>query len=301
MERKLIRQGLNGYTVYLPAKWIKEHDLTKGSIVALSLEDEAVIIRSKEQKAKKKEIVIQLTSSVNATIRAVLSSAYRFGYSTLRLHYLKKDDLATISTIVERLMGYEIISNSDFSCVIENVTEPDASKHHDIFLKLLYSLSDFMHQIRQQLIQSGNQEYILELEKRIQRYDNFCRRVAPIEHPSLAPLYWSFYAELMHGQREIYRLSTFLSKESLTPKKEILHYYDELVSLFEKLKQGFLKKDIASLEEIQKEEKNLIYEKGYFLLETVKGKQTILIFRIASAIRKLYLSVSPLIGLFLLK
>jgi len=147
-----------------------------------------------------------------------------------------------------------------------------------------------------------NLEYLNEVEANILRYDNFCRRIATKQnsHEEPTQLLWTFYTELVHGQREVFMLARYVAEQKdMKISKEIKEYLKQLQEMYELLKEGYMKKNIKRLEEIHNLEKTFIYKKGYNLLSTKKGKENIIIYRITSSARYFYLASSPLIGLLL--
>lgn len=74
--------------------------------------------------------------------------------------------------------------------------------------------------------------------------------------------------------------------------------FEGLHKIISLLKRGYFSKEIASLEIIHELEKDYICSWAYQGLNS--GKEGIVTYRLASAIRTFYLAASPLMGLLLL-
>ncbi|MBU1201057.1 MAG: AbrB/MazE/SpoVT family DNA-binding domain-containing protein [Nanoarchaeota archaeon] len=300
MKRKLVKQGATTLMVSLPAKWAKNNNLDKGDEVEIEEIEETLVIKS-QKKEVKKETNIKITTGTETTIRTIITNTYRLGYSKVNVEFQNEEEFKTLSnTIRSKLLGFEIISKEKNKCVIENITEPSAEHAENIFLKILYNISQLLEKTEQLFKREDAFEDIKDIEVKIYQYDNFVRRIKYLENNQKTPMFWLFQTELIHAQRDIYFIAKYLhDNKDVNVSKETIEYFKELCKLFEMLKEGYFKRDIAMLEKIHDVEKELVYKKGYDLLSTKKGKEQIIIYRITSSIRGFYLASSPLIGLLL--
>jgi len=304
MRRKLVKQGTTTMMISLPSKWVKSNNLDKGSEVEIDTENNNIVI-STGLKENKKTLQLKLEASEETVIRTLLTNAYRMDYSKIHLQFQTEEQFKKISrTIKEYLLGFEIVSRTKDSCIIENITEPSTEQTESIFIKLLFNVNELIDNTEKLLEGEKNIEYISEIESNILRYDNFCRRIATKQNSNEEPtqLLWTFYTELVHGQREIFMLARYVSEQkNLKVAKDVKEYFKELKQVYLLLKEGYMKKDIKKLDEIHILEKTLIYQKGYNLLAKKIGKENILVYRMLSSARYFYLASSPMIGLLLWK
>jgi len=304
MRRKLVKQGTTTLMISLPSKWIKSNNLDKGSEVEIDTENNNIVI-STGLKENKKILQLKLEASEETVIRALLTNAYRMDYNKIHLEFQTEEQFKKISkTIKEYLLGFEVVSRSKNVCIIENITEPATEQTESIFIKLLFNITELIENTEKLLEGEKNIEYISEIESNILRYDNFCRRIATKQNSSEEPtqLLWTFYTELVHGQREIFMLARYVSEQkNIKISKETKEYFKELKQIYLLLKEGYMKKDIKKLDEIHVLEKILIYQRGYNLLAKKIGKENIIIYRMLASARYFYLASSPMIGLLLWK
>jgi phosphate uptake regulator len=295
MKRKLVKQGTTTLMVSLPSKWIKANNLDKGSEIDITEKDNDLSISIQKQ-IKKKELTLSIKGYSPTAIRSLLTNAYRLQYDKITIEYTNEQDIVKIEQILKNtLIGFEIVSRTEKYCTIENITEPSIEHTDIIFNRLLHNIKELFESTKKQLLGNGEFTYINELEENIQRYDNFCRRLSMTSQ--YATLLVAFYKEIAQAQREIYYIAEYTSKKRTKISNETIKLFDEMIKMFEKLREAYQKNDLSLIEEMHSKEKELIYTEGYSLLRKKKGDESIILFRIMTAIRMLYLSVSPLIGI----
>ena len=135
------------------------------------------------------------------------------------------------------------------------------------------------------------------ISNRIQRYDNFCRRVISKKQLTLenSTFFWTFLTLILHGQRELYYLNRNIKKE-LTKENKLL--LEKTRQLFNIIKEAYLKKSVDHLGEAHQLIKEEITPLGNKILK--KGKEDALIaYYLMAASRQFYQANSPLTGLIL--
>jgi len=294
MKRKIISQGIGGYTIYLPNKWIKENNLTKGTDVDIEEIDNMLIISPTEVKLRL-ETSIQLTGNTESAIRTIITNTYRKGYDKIIVEYDNEEQFKIMQHVIKtRLIGFDIMKKEKNKCIVESVTEPSIDQFENILSKIFYNTEQLFEAV---INKSEGKEHdnIEEIEERIQSYDNFCRRVISKDKikNKKAEFLWAFLTLINHGQREIYHLSKLINTKL---SKELIELLRDGEKLFKLLEQAYFKKDKTLLADIHFLEKNLIYKKGYELLQK-KGKENIYLYHILLGIREFYQSNSPLMGI----
>jgi len=297
MKRKLVKHGEATMMVSMPSKWIRKNSLLKGDEVNIE-ETENKLLISLETQKHKKETEINISSLTESSIRTILTNLYRLGYDKITVQFPKENTVHQIENIIRNnLIGFEIIKKGKLTCVIENITEPSEDQFNNIFSKIFLNIEE-LFEIAEDVL-NGKKKEFEHTEKQIKSFDNFCRRVLANKNDNESSLTWTFQAELIHAQREIYLMLKHLSNKKVNPDSKVLHLLDKCKKIFSMLKEAYKKRDISLLEKIHEEEKRLIYKGGYEELK--KNDQTITIHHILSAARNFYLASSPLFGIFATK
>jgi len=296
MKRKLVKQGAATLMVSLPAKWIQANGLDKGSEVGIEEAGNKLIIEPEETK-KRREIILNISSLTETSVRTMITNAYRMGYDKIKINFKDKNTLKIVEDVIQTvLMGFEISKFDNKSCILESITEPSKDQFDNVFSKLLMNIDALFEAAEKNL--SGSNEDYKYIELKIKQFDNFCRRVISKHNFRSPELIWVFHTKLIHAQREIYLMLNYISKKPVKANKLTLNLLKDCKELFDLLKKGYLEKDIASLEKIHDREKEIIYKKGYDLLE--KKIDPIVVNHILWASRNFYLASSPLMGTNLL-
>ena len=290
MKRKLVKQGAATMMISLPAKWVKQHKLSKGAEIDIEQVEDNLCI-SADQADSKSETEITLKNLTESSIRTLITNTYRAGCDKIKVNYESQQQYKILQSVIKtRLIGFDVIKKEKNYCVVENITEPSIDQFDSIVHKIFFSISDFFDVTKRRM--QGEDLDFEEISERIQKYDNFCRRVIAKRRGHKSELVWTFLTLILHGQRELHYLNKALNKKS---DKQTIDYLDQAQQLFELIKQAYLQKDIHLLAKVHKQEKELIYTQGYALL----SKNPAIIYHIMSAIRKFYQANSPLSGLIL--
>lgn len=145
MKRKIVQHGSSTLTISLPSKWAKYHNLKKGDELEILQKDEELIIKG-EGKEKKHEISIDITKLESSTlVTFALVDLFMKGYKKIRIKYnpsvritgtigkKELDTLDLIKSVLRYMMGVEITEDKPGMCVIEEITNLDASTFKNTF------------------------------------------------------------------------------------------------------------------------------------------------------------------------
>ncbi len=287
--------------ISLPAKWVKEYNLEKGSEVNLEISSDTLLISAREV-VLKSETSIKLVDLTESSIRTLITNTYRSGFDKVKIYFANEKQFAVLNEVIKsRLIGFEIIKKSKDYCVVENITEPSLDQFETIIHKIFFNISELFEITKKRMNAELDTDDFEEVEERIQKYDNFCRRVISkrnISHKH-SEFLWSFLALMIHAQREIYLLNRVLDGKTVSLK--IKGLLEDAIEVFDILKKAYVERDFTGLTKLHSLEKDLIYKKTYQLLQRQKGLENIFVYHIASCIRRFYQSNSPLAGLLMSK
>ncbi len=302
MKRKMIKQGGGGFTVYLPKKWADKNKLSQGDEIEIEEIGKDLIIHPSKSK-KSFETKITLTNITESSIRTAITNAYRKGYEKIEVLLKDKKQLELLNEIIKtKLIGFEIIKKEGNKCTIENITEPSKEQFETILKKVFLNIDELFSITKKRLNGENNgiHEDYNEIEERIMKYDNFCRRIILKERiiTSNPELFWSFLSLVMYANREIYHLNNLIKKK-FHPSKELIDILNGAHKMFKLVEEAYFKKKIENLGEIHQLEKELIYKKVYKFLETKTGEENKIVYHLSVCIRELYKANSPLTGILI--
>jgi phosphate uptake regulator len=301
MRRKLVKQGAATLMVSLPAKWVKEHHLAKGSEVVIEQQYNNLVIAT-DHVEPKTEISITLVNQTESAIRTVITNTYRRGFDKIIVHYSKEEQYRILAdTVKTRLIGFDITKKEKDSCVVENITEPSPDHFDNLSRKILFSISELFELTTQYLQGTIPSADFFEVEERIQKYDNFCRRILTNTKPKNYEYMWAFLTLIVHAQRELFHLIQEADsvKKKQSASKQVQALLEDTKDFYDLIKKSFLEKNSTVLATAHTIEKDLIYTRGYKLLSDHKGIDVVAVHHLLSCIREFYLSTSPLLGLLM--
>jgi len=301
MRRKLVKQGTSTLMVSLPIKWVKENKAQKGSEIDIEAVGNNLIISTGGIEAKS-ETEIKLINLTESSIRTLITNTYRRGYDKVKVFYDKPSQFKILNEITKtKLLGFEIVQKGKGYCIIENITEPTADQFDTILKKIFYNITELFEITKDRINNNIKNDEFVEVEERIQRFDNFCRRVISKRRIQAdnSEFLWLFMSLMFQGQREIYHLNNKLLNNKTKVPKEITKLLEANQEIFELIKKSYLNKDIHLLAKVHEKEKELLYWDGYNLLKNKTGKEALMVYHLMASIRNFYLANSPLSGLIM--
>lgn len=292
MKRRLIQQGLGGYTITVPIGWVREYHLQAGSEVSLEQVPSGVLISAQLAK-REKAISLDLKNYGERMIIDLLNHTYRLGYDIINIKYSTPQQLHHIQEIVKSdLLGFELINHHKNQCELQNITEPDVEKFEVMLRKVFLFIKN--------LIENLDSVDLKEQKHQIYRLTNYCRRTIVRSkyggekgiflYTILNNLSWISHA-FIYSQE-------YCNKEKFIPNVKTMQMRKKIQELYEKLYLAFYNKDLASLEEIDVLHRKYTEEINS-LLEKNKGKDNVLLSYYREAVRLLYLSTPSTIGFLL--
>jgi phosphate uptake regulator len=274
MRRKLVKQGVATMMVSLPSKWVKQHHLGKGDEIEILEEDSSLVITTpkKGEKALRKEVRIPTPSEYK---NRLIDVPYMQGYDEIVVFF---DDAKVMEMVIketERLLGLEVVRQTETSCTIKNVAEALEEEFETIlrrtFLVVKGMADDSIEAIKEKDYQ--RLKNIGDLEKMVHKYALFCMRMInkygyKNEKEAHFVFYISYILEQIADHIEDVCIHVAEKKEKVDPK--IFAFFKDIVKLIDQYYQVFYKREWHKVLETDAFRKKL-QQKTKSLLESKKN------------------------------
>jgi phosphate uptake regulator len=244
MRRKVMKVANSSALISLPYRWIKEYNIKKGEELEVIEQGNSIII-STEKTISMQEVEIDLTNLDRTTIMYVIRSVYRLGYDTVRLVfkrpttlYQRKGKEISINSIihseVNRLVGFEIMQESNGLCVVKDIQEVSGKDFDQVVRRVFLIMIDMMGEFI-----SGAKDYdsnlLQSIENRhdtITKFISHCLRILSKKEKCVNNKY--HIIATLDRITDIYKYSArdILESEKIFSKEAII--------ILEKVKEGFL-------------------------------------------------------------
>ena len=285
MRRKIIKQGHNTLTVTLPKKWCDKENLNGGDELNIEEEGAKLVLSPPKNVKKGSTKSIDISDLDRSTVLFVIREAYRRGYDELNLHFenqmtprFRDGQLyKTISFIhyeINNLIGYEVISQKENSCVVKDISEGTEKEFEPIlrrvFLLTLDTFNDFITGIKEK--DADLMATIEEKHNSITKFVSYCMRLLSkniynYSHESNLELYhvlasMDTVADLMkYTSRDIVEEKIIFSSKSVSLVNQIGKLIKIFYELFFDYKHSklvdFNKERYVLLKAIKKDSKQL--------------------------------------------
>ncbi len=298
MKRKVIKQGHNTLTVTLPKKWVDRIGLSNGDEVDVEERDDNLLLGVGLKPARKK-ISISLKSSHSKYIKAVVRNLYVHGFDYIKISYKDDIDYVTVSKIVDRLDGIEIIQEYPNGCVIESIADIKPEQFTKFYDKI-YQVIIYMQQIVSDALVNGatkdNLKIVKSLSCKTSRFACICRRNLTknkMMNEDSAIVIFSTINMIHMIARNYYSMYSFLTDTQVS--KCTKEYFGYAVEHFEELYKLHAKKKVDAIKISERREKLITKVLPECFASCNKGEAMILHY-LAENIR-LVGTVAPKVGL----
>ena len=265
MKRKVIQIAESTQLVSLPRKWCIAHGLKKGDEV--EVEEHGNKIQISTTKDALLETAKLHFSSADQFLQRPLMTFYRMGYDQVEITFDDPKVISHIQKETERLMGFEIVSQTERSCVVKNVAAALDTEFENILRRIMRMLVEMAKDTAEALSKKNydNMEEITKRERLNNKLTIFCERILNkkgySDHKRLTFVYY-IVCNLEHLADNLSDICNYCIKNE--PKvmpatiklvKELTHLIEQMYGLFytfsiENL-QAFKKRHTAIEREVQ--------------------------------------------------
>jgi hypothetical protein len=297
MERKLIKQGGGGYTIYLPKKWIDKKKLKAGDIIKISESDESLVIGSEVK--EKKDIILEINEENKHNLRSLLTHSYRKGFNKIELKNITPELIKEVKKITsDVLLGFELTGIEKNSCFLENISEPTDNKY-EVILKKVFMIIKEMQNLD---IESKEIKENEELRNQLDKFILFCRRMLIKEkYEKNITLEWELLTFLTHIGHSYYYLYEYTQENKVKLTKKNLDLLESLKEYFSLFEDSYYNNNIDSINKINKLKTKYQFGECLKLLEKSKGKETVALSYIREIFRIIQIGTSPILSKILEK
>jgi len=233
MKRKIILMGGKTHVISLPSKWIRKYELHKGEELDIK-ESENKIIVSTEKAKEGESIKLDIRGLNYFLLEQYLTTLYRLGYKEVMLtfdkliprYYAKhenkqeKETILVIKDILKDFIGFEIVQQTDTSCLIKEVSSVTQTEFDNFLRKLFLNLLTLSNESLNVLNKKAQIKLFLEKHDEVRRITNYCCRYLNMFGYADERKTGSYY-EFVMGLYEISRVYRHIAKESFG------HQYDK--------------------------------------------------------------------------
>jgi phosphate uptake regulator len=298
MKRKIIKQGLGGYTIYLPKEWIDKKGLKAGQEIEIIEKDTELSIRS--QSSQKKSITINIDDINRSNIKILLTHSYRKGFDRIKIQHIDEKITKEIRSATQQLLlGFEMTEQTSTSCTLENISEPTEEKFDALLRRIFLIIKEAQNLIIKNFEDNKfiNIQEIEEYNHQSDRYILFCRRIVIKEKYEVDPvIMWELLTFLTHIQHAHYYLYKYASENKIKSDKDIIRMMTGLKTYFDIYYESYFKKDMKYIHQLNNLKKDYQFGECLKILESSKGKNTVVYSYIREIFRLIQIGASPILS-----
>ena len=241
MKRKVVQHGPATLIISLPSEWVKKFEVMKGDELNVVQEDNTLVI-STEVRRKSMDTQLDISDLDRTSIMYIVRGMYRLGYDKVRLAFKnpmtryqrQKEDMSVLSIIhqeVNRLVGYEVIQESENMCTIKDIQETSGKDFEQILRRIFLLIIDASKNLRDGA--KDNNLIILEsIEKQhdtITKFVSYCMRLLNKKsYPT--PRKTSYYYHIIAILDRITDIIKYASRDLRAYNKKVSFKTNDIIS-----------------------------------------------------------------------
>jgi hypothetical protein len=272
MKRRVIKQGLGGYTLSLPVGWVRKNNIDFGQELDVD-ENKGNLVISTERKKIDNKFSINVDKLKTKTIQEIIMCCYFDGvneieitYSDINkkgfLPYLKKEikkgykfsDLSiekktTIPELVEdsarKLIGYEVVDQTENKIVIKQVSgvsEEDIT----VTLRRIFRILESLNELILETLKGQKLDLYLLMSKveNFKKFTYYSVRLLKNSNIEKKSLWYQTIVRELNNVGHIYRfLAIFVNSHKIKASKDTIKIIENLGDMIRLAHKSFFKFD----------------------------------------------------------
>lgn len=301
MRRKIIKQK-SAYTLTLPVKWVREHNLKGKDEIEIDEEAHALVIHS-EKKPKTETVSLTLEESTLEYYRIMVENHYLKGFDVLNFKYTDSKALPVIQKVVSNLIGFEIVEQRKDFCKIAATTQP-STEQFSTLLNRCFNIISYTQNTVKEDISKLSFPHFFEIEGQsndARRFLLFCTRalhktnIANRRDESFMHLLLERLILIEHSHYYLYKKIYKIKNPKV--RDEVKHFYNKSCEMFNLFREMFYKKELKNFTEINKDWEEMYFQKGHKLFEKCTKAESIIIFHSMQLSKLMFLVAQPNLAL----
>jgi len=121
VKRKVIQIANSTQLISLPRKWAQKYGIKKGD--ELEVEEEGSTLKVLTEKIPHvEEIIVDVSGLTPRLADRFMARAYQKGYDKITVKFDKPELFISIQNKVKELLGFEVMEQSKYSCVVQSIS-----------------------------------------------------------------------------------------------------------------------------------------------------------------------------------
>jgi len=299
MRRKIIKQK-TAYTITLPIKWVRDHNLTGSEEIELSEQNNALIL-STEKQPSQQEVEIHLEKGIPHYYRILIENQYLRGTDVVNVSFDELDALNTIQEVVSNLIGFEIVEQDKNHCRVSETAMPTTQEFSRILNRLFNVIKYAQELMLEELDKNSfnNMQIFDKLISDTRRFSLFCRRT--VHKQNIVSRVDEVFLDLLLERLVIIAYETYFLYQrlhSLDNKKEkinsqVINFYKETCDFFQLFSEMYFRKKTSSFAKINDVWEELYFKKGPVLFKGANDKEAMIVYHAMTLAKLVFLVAQP--------
>jgi len=301
MKRKVIKQGNGTLTITLPKEWATKVGLKGGDDIDVNEIENGLKISSEKHPAKY-SLNLNLNKISVKNSRTHISNAYKLGFDEIHVVFSNPSDLVPVQETVDKLIGFEVTSNTKESCLIKDIALTNKEEFHSVFKKA-YQLNLVLFEMLKEDMEKedySNLNIISQYQSKLISFTDYCRRIInkhTVFNDKLDKSLYIISLKMNYTGTVLKEIYQYLTNSKGKLDKDTISLLSRAEEMYRTVFEGYFKEDISEVDKGISMKKKLYDNEGCSVLEKSKGKNSVVIAKTLEMIKHIYGSTGPIVAI----
>ncbi|MEM4240272.1 MAG: AbrB/MazE/SpoVT family DNA-binding domain-containing protein [Candidatus Woesearchaeota archaeon] len=288
MRRKINLVGTSTLTISLPAKTAKKFKLKKGDEVEIKEQGNTIVIEL--GKLKRDEVGRIYFKRSEEFLKRYLINLYNQGYDAIEITSDEPLNFREIKRALAELLGFEIVDQTEKSCVIKRIASPEEDEFNAVLLRIFHVVHLMAQNGLEALIKRNHNllRETIDLDVLASKFINFCIRVLYQQKPVNSLYLYYILSEVEQISDDWKRICqvALISKE-IKCSSQTAKFYESIIEHFRKVFNAFYKFKREEMSLLKQSRLNL-FNDGESLLAKTKGQESLFIHYLLEVLNRIH-------------
>ncbi|MFW6014603.1 MAG: AbrB/MazE/SpoVT family DNA-binding domain-containing protein [Candidatus Nanoarchaeia archaeon] len=258
MRRKVVLHGPSSLCVSLPSQWVKKNNILKGAELELKESENKIIISDANTSKGTKSTEVSFENMDNDLQKKTILSLYEKGFDEIKIKYKHENIIKNVHKFLnECRLGFEIISQTNYSFTLRNVAIPERAQFDDLFHRLFRTTVEYCERAKlifdkkDDMTESG-----MLYASSVERIANYCKRIIVKENLREGEYYYSLTTSLVSISNRVNALYNNIYDDQ-TFSKDLAESFSKLFKILFNCYDLFYRFNVERYSEVSEQLKRL--------------------------------------------
>jgi hypothetical protein len=223
------------------------------------------------------------------------------GFDEIHVIFNEPSDLVLVQETVDKLIGFEVISNTKNSCTIKDIAVTNKEEFSSVFRKSHQLNLVMLETLKEDMAKAdySNFSVINQYQTKVISFTDYCRRMInkyTIFNERLDKSLYVILLKINYISTVIKEIYNYLADKKSRVDKTAVDFFAKADEMYRLVFEGYFKEDISEVDKGMNMKKKLYDFEGLSAIEKSKGANSVVLAKILEIIKHIYATTGPIVA-----